>query len=370
MASVRLDAISKSFGTRAVVREMSVTIRDGECFTFLGPSGCGKTVVLRLIAGFERPDGGEIRIGETVVSSPARNVHLPPERRRIGVVFQDYAVWPHKTVHQNVVYPLAIQGAPRDQAKERASEAIAMVDLHGYEGRLPYQLSGGQQQRVALARALVSRPEIMLLDEPLSNLDANLREEMRFEIKALQKRTGVTILYVTHDQEVALALSDRVAIMDREGAIHQIGTPDEVYEQPADRFVFEFMGVCNFVPLEWREGRAYVAGSGSVLDAHVPEDRLDALRAGAVDAGCRPTDVQLVEPGAGTSGVVKRAVYLGAMMDYRVALGSTEIRVQEGIEQALHGHRPFGEGAAVGLRFLDVKWFARPQATGPHGAAP
>jgi iron(III) transport system ATP-binding protein len=370
MASVRLDALGKSFGTRAVVHDLSVSIRDGECFTFLGPSGCGKTVVLRLVAGFERPDGGEIRIGETVVSAPARGVHLPPERRRIGVVFQDYAVWPHKDVFQNVVYPLAIQRTPRDEARRRALEAIAMVDLQGYEERLPYQLSGGQQQRVALARALVSRPEIMLLDEPLSNLDANLREEMRFEIKALQKRTGVTILYVTHDQEVALAISDRIAIMDGSGALHQIGTPDEVYEQPADRFVFQFLGVCNFLPLEWRGGRACVAGGGPQLDA-VPADRLEALRAGAIVAGCRPDEVQLVEPGAGTPGVLVRAAYLGATMDYRIALGPTELRVQESVEQALHAHRPFREGDAVGLRFLDLKWFPAPEATAPpRGGTP
>src|SRR5512140_3151940 len=258
MASVRLDGVTKSFARREVVRDMSVTIRDGECFTFLGPSGCGKTVVLRLIAGFERPDRGVIRIGDTVVADPSRDVYLPPEQRRIGVVFQDYAVWPHKTVFENVVYPLQIQKIARAEAKQRADEAIALVNLDGYADRLPYQLSGGQQQRVALARALVSRPTIMLLDEPLSNPDANLREEMRFEIKALQKRTGVTILYVTHDQEVALAISDRVAIMDAAGAIHQIGSPGEVYESPADRFVFQFLGVCNFVPVESRQGRPHV----------------------------------------------------------------------------------------------------------------
>ena len=357
MASVRLAGVTKSFGRHEVVRDMSVTIRDGECFTFLGPSGCGKTVVLRLIAGFERPDRGVIRIGDTVVVDPAHGVYLPPERRRIGVVFQDYAVWPHMTVFENVVYPLQIQKIPRDEARKRADEAIALVNLDGSAERLPYQLSGGQQQRVALARALVSRPAIMLLDEPLSNLDANLREEMRFEIKSLQKRTGVTILYVTHDQEVALAISDRVAIMDATGAIHQIGTPGEVYETPADRFVFQFMGVCNFVPVESRDGRPHVLGSDAVLHVAIPTDRTDALRAGSVVAGCRPGDVRIVSPDAGTPGLLKRATYLGATMDYRVDVGATELRVQEDVRDALRRGQVLREGDTVGLEFLDLKWF-------------
>jgi iron(III) transport system ATP-binding protein len=362
MASVRLDGVTKSFARREVVRDMSVTIRDGECFTFLGPSGCGKTVVLRLIAGFERPDRGTIRIGDTVVADAARDLYLPPERRRIGVVFQDYAVWPHKTVFENVVYPLQIQRAPRDEAKRRADEAIALVNLEGYAERLPYQLSGGQQQRVALARALVSRPSIMLLDEPLSNLDANLREEMRFEIKTLQRRTGVTILYVTHDQEVALALSDRVAIMDAGGAIRQIGSPGEVFESPADRFVFQFLGVCNFVPLESRGGRPHVLGSDAIVDVPVPAEHADTLRAGGVIAGCRPGDVRIVAPDAGTRGLLRRATYLGATMDYRVDLGSTEIRVQEDVRDALRRGQALREGDPVGLEFLDLKWFAEGEA--------
>lgn len=209
MADIRLLNVTKSYGKHRVVEGFTIEIRDGECFTFLGPSGCGKTVVLRMIAGFEQPDEGEIFIGERLVSAPARRHYIPPEERRIGVVFQDYAVWPHKTVLENVIYPLTIQKVAKEEASERALKTIAMVNLGGLEHRMPFQLSGGQQQRVALARALVSRPDVMLLDEPLSNLDANLREEMRFEIKELQKNTGVTILYVTHDQEVALAISDR-----------------------------------------------------------------------------------------------------------------------------------------------------------------
>jgi len=358
MANVRLEKVSKSYGKHPVVRDLSITIRYGECFTFLGPSGCGKTVVLRMIAGFEQPDSGEIWIGDTLVSSPAHKMFLPPEKRRIGVVFQDYAVWPHKTVYENVVYPLAIQKIPKQNASERTLAAVAMVNLKGLEQRLPYQLSGGQQQRVALARALVSRPEIMLLDEPLSNLDANLREEMRFEIKALQKSTGVTILYVTHDQEVALAISDRVAIMDKAGVVRQIGAPDDIYEKPADSFVFKFMGVTNFIPLEFRNGRACAQGVDSVFDYPIPASQAEALRSGSLVAACRPHDVRIVQGETGFRGVLKRAVYLGSMIDYRIFAGQTEIRVQQDIVEALAEDRIFSEGETVNLQFLDLKWFA------------
>jgi iron(III) transport system ATP-binding protein len=369
MAGVRLENVSKSYGKYAVVRNLSITINDGECFTFLGPSGCGKTVVLRMIAGFEQPDSGEIWIGDTLVSCPSRKIFLPPEQRRIGVVFQDYAVWPHKTVFENVVYPLTIQKVPNNEASDRALKSVAMVNLGGLEKRLPFQLSGGQQQRVALARALVSHPGIMLLDEPLSNLDANLREEMRFEIKELQKNTGVTILYVTHDQEVALAISDRVAIMDKTGAIRQIGTPDEIYEQPADSFVFKFMGVSNFIPLEQRNGRACVQSSDVVLDYPIPEDKVEALRSGGIVAACRPNDVRIVKGGGGFHGLLKRAVYLGPHIDYRIVVGSTEIRAQQDIQEALAQNGIIKEGDVVGLQFLDLKWFSREEVAAGEGVA-
>ena len=357
MAGVRLENVSKAYGRHTVIRDLSFTIHDGECFTFLGPSGCGKTVVLRMIAGFEQPDSGEIRIGEQLVSCPAKKIFLPPEKRRIGVVFQDYAVWPHKTVYENVIYPLAIQKVPKEEAAARALKTVGMVNLGGLERRLPFQLSGGQQQRVALARALVSRPDIMLLDEPLSNLDANLREEMRFEIKDLQKTTGVTILYVTHDQEVALAISDRVAIMDQTGAIRQIGPPDDIYEKPADSFVFKFMGVSNFIPLECRNGMACVQGSDAVVDYPVPEAHAETLRTKGVMAACRPFDIRIVPDEAKCRGLLKRAVYLGSVMDYRIQVGATEIRVQQDIQEALAQERMFREGDVVGLQFLDLKWF-------------
>jgi iron(III) transport system ATP-binding protein len=358
MANVSLEKVGKTYDRHQVISDLSITIRDGECFTFLGPSGCGKTVILRLIAGFEHLTAGEIFIGDRLVSSVEKDVHIPPEARKIGVVFQDYAVWPHKTVYENVVYPLQMQKIPAAEAKERTMAAVEQVNLGSLENRLPFQLSGGQQQRVALARALVSRPEIMLLDEPLSNLDANLREEMRFEITALQKQTGVTILYVTHDQEVALAISDRIAIMDKMGRVRQVGPPDEIYENPADPFVFKFMGISNFIPLDWRDGRLFVGGSDSPLAYPVPADVLDRIRRHELIAGCRPYDIELThDDSSPTRGTIRRVIYLGSIIDYRVVLGMQEIRVQQDVRDAGQGGIPFRDGDPVGLNFLNLKWF-------------
>ena len=194
MDIIRVEDVSKSYGSRSILSGMSLTIKRGECFTLLGPSGCGKTVLLRLIAGFESPDAGKIYLDNTLVTDPAAQVEVPPENRGIGLVFQDYAVWPHMTVFDNVAYPLKIAKRPKDEIRTRVMEMVAIVGMKGLENRLPSELSGGQQQRVALARALVGKPALLLLDEPLSNLDANLREEMRFEIKELQRKLNVTVL--------------------------------------------------------------------------------------------------------------------------------------------------------------------------------
>ena len=355
MAEVRLLDVGKYFGHHRVYENLNLTIQDGECFTLLGPSGCGKTVTVRLIAGFEQPTSGDLFIGKTLVSSAAKRVHLPPESRKIGIVFQDYAVWPHKTAFENVVYPLTIQRIQKSEAAARAGRSLEQVALKGLENRLPYQLSGGQQQRVALARALVSRPEVMLLDEPLSNLDANLREEMRFEIKELQKDTGVTIFYVTHDQEIALAISDRVAIMDRDGRVRQVGSPDEIYEKPADAFVFKFMGLSNFIPVELKNSRVYIKGSDIALEnISVPEGKRDKQN---LVAGCRPSDINLSRDGMGTKGIVKRMVFLGSIIDYRIEMGGREIRVQQDTPEALSKNLVFSEGEMCSLKVHDLKWF-------------
>lgn len=353
MADIILKNVSKAYQKHQVLQDLSISVNDGECFTFLGPSGCGKTVILRLIAGFDRLDDGEILIGDQLVASAARKFALPPEMRKIGVVFQDYAVWPHKTVYENVYYPLFIQKIPKNDAHDRTMQAIRQVGLGDLEHRFPYQLSGGQQQRVALARALVCRPQVMLLDEPLSNLDANLREEMRFELKELQHNTGVTILYVTHDQEVALAISDRIAIMDRQGVIRQVGTPEQIYEQPSDRFIFRFMGVSNFIPVVLSDGQITVQDS----DQRLNDIALPARPYEQPVVGCRPMDIELNRQPTGIAGKIRRVALLGPIIDYHVDIGGHVVRVQQDTHEAVVRSLLFNEGDACHLTFSNIQWF-------------
>src|SRR5262245_5269972 len=238
---VDIRGVVKRFGTVTAVSAVDLTVADGELFTLLGPSGCGKTTLLRLLAGFYQPDEGTIRFGDRVVNG------LPPYERRIGMVFQNYALWPHMTVADNVCYGLRLRRLPSEEIARRLHEGLRKVNLVGFESRYPGQLSGGQQQRVALARALVLNPDILLLDEPLSNLDAKIRIQVRAEIRRLQQDLRITTVYVTHDQEEALSLSDRVAVM-KDGAVLQVGTPKELYERPRTRFVADFVGTNNLLP--------------------------------------------------------------------------------------------------------------------------
>ena len=268
MAGISIRGLSKSYGGDAglaAVSDLSLDIADGQFVTLLGPSGCGKTTTLRLIAGFIAPDAGTIHADGRLVSS--REQVVPPEERGMGMVFQNYAVWPHKTVFENVVFGLKVRGVAASEARARVKATLALVNLTGFEDRLPSELSGGQQQRVALARSLVVEPKILLLDEPLSNLDAKLRERMRSELKQLQRRTGITFVYVTHDQAEALALSDRIAVIHG-GRLQQFGTPQEVYARPASRVVADFMGLVNLVPatVETVEGAPRPAADAVGLD--------------------------------------------------------------------------------------------------------
>ena len=239
MSVITIDHVTKRFGKVEVLKDFSDEFRDGEFITLLGPSGCGKTTMLRMIAGFDRPTTGEIRIDGTVVSG--RDIFLPPEKRGIGMVFQSYAVWPHMNVYKNVAYPLKQKKLPKAEIQERTERILEAVHLAQYRDRMPAELSGGQQQRVALGRALVAEPSVLLLDEPLSNLDAKLREEMRFEIKELQQRMGITVVYVTHDQSEAMGMSDRVFVINA-GVVQQVGGPMEIYQNPANAFVADFVG--------------------------------------------------------------------------------------------------------------------------------
>lgn len=352
MEIIRVEGIGKSYGKHQVHQDLTLSIKRGECFTLLGPSGCGKTVLLRLIAGFETPDAGRISIANTVVTDPAAGIHIPPDRRGLGVVFQDYAVWPHMTVFDNVAYPLKILKWPKHELKDRVIEMLEMVGMSGLERRLPSELSGGQQQRVALARAVVANPSLMLLDEPLSNLDANLREEMRFEIKELQRKLNITVLYVTHDQEIALAIADRLAIMDAEGRIRQTGNPWEIFERPADSFVFNFMGIANFVPVR-RVGESYLVGEGEQLIPWEPPQG-DAPQ---WVAGFRPSDVQIAPQGTGLRGTIKRASFLGAMMHYLIEVDGAHLRTSIETHEALSKGLLFQEGESCVIRFRDLLWF-------------
>ena len=349
---IKVEGVSKSYAKHQVHQNLSLDIVRGECFTLLGPSGCGKTVLIRMIAGHEVPDEGKISIDNTVVTDSATGEYIPPERRGLGIVFQDYAVWPHMTVFENIAYPLKMEKRPKAEIDELVMRMIDIVGMKGLDKRLPSELSGGQQQRVALARALVADPSVMLLDEPLSNLDANLREEMRFEIKGLQEKFGITVLYVTHDQEVALALSDRIAIMDTNGAIRQIGTPYEIFEQPADLFVFKFMGIANFLHVTEKAGK-FCVGEG---DQVVPWDAPTGSAANWV-AGFRPSDVTISRDANGLKGKIRRANFLGATMDYMVEIDGETLRTELETHHAINNNLMFEEGEECYITFKALHWF-------------
>ena len=239
MTPLRLAELQKTYGSTPAVRGVSLDVQGGEVLGLLGPSGCGKTTVLKCMAGLEQPTGGEIWIGDRLVASSRESV--PPERRNIGMVFQSYALWPHKTVFANIAYPLEVRGRPREEVRRRVGEALEVVGLTGLDARYPSQLSGGQQQRVAIARSIVYEPQVLLFDEPLSNLDANTRLRVRGDLKRLLKRLGITAVYVTHDQTEAMAICDRIALMHG-GSLIQVGPPDELYARPKSLFVAELIG--------------------------------------------------------------------------------------------------------------------------------
>jgi iron(III) transport system ATP-binding protein len=322
--------VRRAFGNYAALKGIDLAIAPGEFIALLGPSGCGKTTTLRLIAGYIVPDHGTIETNGRILSSPAAVV--PPESRGMGMVFQNYAIWPHKTVFQNVVFGLKLRGVAANEARKKVADALAQVNLAGLENRYPNELSGGQQQRVALARSLVVEPDILLLDEPLSNLDAKLRERMRVELKELQRRTGITFVYVTHDQAEALALSDQIAVMNG-GCVQQFGTPFEVYSRPANRMVADFMGLVNLVRGTVRAmngaGGTVTLGGGLTLDVAMA----DGLHAGdAVDVSIRPENIHLASVSGAppaSIGKITNHVFLGNISEYYAALpGGPTLRVQ------------------------------------------
>ncbi len=314
---VQLNGITKRFGATRAIDDVSLTIEEGDFFTLLGPSGCGKTTLLRTIAGFHRPDSGEIRFGDRVINS------IPPHQRETGMVFQNYALFPHLSVFDNVAYGLRARRISRTETAGRVAEILKSVQLDGLEGRFPSQLSGGQQQRVALARALVISPQILLMDEPLSNLDAKLRVSMREEIRRIQKRMGITTIYVTHDQEEAMAVSDQIAILNR-GRLEQVGTPAGIYFRPASRFAAEFMGGSNILEFPVI---AYDAQTDEII-AGAGDQKIyfkgDNPTGRSITVSIRPEWIRVVPPsGRGDrnvlAGTVVSSTFLGSMVRYRVS---------------------------------------------------
>ena len=350
MAHVVLRNITKRFGQVVAVDDLSLEIPRGQCLSLLGPSGCGKTTTLRMLAGFEDLDEGEILVGDRVISSSLKRYYLPPEKRDFGMVFQAFAVWPHLSVFDNVAFPLQIRGLGRAEIREKATTALTYTGLLDVRDSYPNELSGGQKQRIALARSISFNPTVMLLDEPLSNLDPKMREVMRFEIKELQKRFNFTIIYVTHDQAEAMALSDRIVVMDVGAKVQQDDTPLNVYHHPANKFVFGFIGLSNFLQVEAADGAVCLAGAREAgpIGGERPPQALGATPTLA----CRPGEIELLRDG-GVRGVIARRTLLGDIIDYRVRVGPQEVRVQRSVRQPL-----FEEGAACGLRFTRLHWYA------------
>ena len=339
MIGIHIEQLSKFYGSVPALDAVNLQIEPGEIFFLLGPSGCGKTTLLRCLAGFCLPDGGTIRFGDDDVT------RLPAHRRRTGMVFQNYALWPHKTVAENVAFGLEELGTGREEACRRVVEVLSAVRMEGFAARGIHELSGGQQQRVALARALVVRPRCLLLDEPLSNLDAKLRLEMRTEIRRICKEAGLTAVYVTHDQKEALSIADRIAVLDN-GRICQVGTPDAIYRRPVSRFVADFVGETNFMEAEVvtsSDGRLVATAGASRFGA---EDATQKFRPGdRVTLSIRPEAWRFSNEAASgatntVSARIEEAVYLGEMAQYRVAteIAGVSLKVYEMNPRKVAGH--------------------------------
>ncbi len=353
-----LKDVVKRFASRGGVGEVtavdgvSLDIRQGQLVTLLGPSGCGKTTTLRLIAGFEFPTAGQILLDGRAIND------LPPHRRDMSMVFQSYAIFPHLNVFENIAYGLNVQHRSLEEVKRRVARVMELVELTGYENRQPNQLSGGQQQRVALARALVMEPKVLLMDEPLSNLDAKLREQMRTEIRRIQQRLGITSVYVTHDQVEAMTLSDLVVVMNQ-GKIEQAGPPAEVYRRPATRFVAGFIGRANFIPATVKDRRNGLLVVHA-LDAHltVPAPEAPLTPGQAVTLVIRPEMVAVDAATPQAQGIVRRSAYLGNVIEYDLEIAGQLLTVAEHDPRHAQVHP---EGAMVPVRLLEDVLYVLPE---------
>lgn len=308
--AIQVDHVVKKYGEVTIIPDLSVDIKNGEFFTLLGPSGCGKTTLLRMIAGFNSIEDGEIKFGDQVINA------IPAHKRNIGMVFQNYAIFPHLTVRQNIEYGLKLRKVKKEEMKKKVDDILKVVQIEAYQDRLPERLSGGQQQRVALARAIVIHPNVLLMDEPLSNLDAKLRIEMRGAIREVQKEVGITTVYVTHDQEEALAISDRIAVM-KEGVIHQIGEPESIYTRPYNVFVSTFIGHSNLfagtIKKEGEDVRVVFSNGYEMIVQHLVEEVRDGEE---VTISVRPEEFRIGEEGI--EAVIKGRTFLGKYVNYEI----------------------------------------------------
>lgn len=351
MDQVVLRNVTKRFTTKTLgdivaVDNFNLSVHEGECFSFLGPSGCGKSTTLRMIAGFEDLTEGEIELCGRLVSSKKKNLYIPPEERGLGMVFQAFAVWPHMNVFENVAFPLRLQKLSKFEIDKRVKEALHHTSLTGLEEVYPSDLSGGQQQRIALARAIVTNPKVMLLDEPLSNLDPKLRETMRFEIKALQRKFNFTIIFVTHDQSEAMAISDRMMVCDM-GKIMQIDTPENLYNKPCNRFVHNFLGESTFINVTLKDGKVYPEGHfEQPLDLIIPEDAEENMV-----VATRPNEISLTAGGPGFVTHIEKRIFLTDRTEYLVPVGDQMVKIQT-------PHRiTFREGEMCSVNFTEPMWY-------------
>ena len=336
---------TRTMGTVTAVDDFNLEIKEGECFSFLGPSGCGKTTTLRMIAGFEDLSDGEIELCGRPVSIKAKNLYVPPEERDLGMVFQAFAVWPHMNIFDNVAFPLKIRKVAKREIEARVKEALKHCSLDGLEKLYPAELSGGQQQRIALARAIVTNPKVMLLDEPLSNLDPKLRETMRFEIKELQRQFGFTIIFVTHDQSEAMAISDRMMVCDM-GKIMQIDTPENLYRKPNSRFVHNFLGESTFINVELKDGKVFPKGDYSqAINLPIPENAGQEMV-----IATRPNAIRLTKDSGFMTKIEKR-IFLTDKTEYLVAVGEQLVKIQT-------PHRVvFAPGESCGIEISSPGWY-------------
>lgn len=350
--NIKIDNAVKIFGDQTVISDLSLQIQDREFFTLLGPSGCGKTTLLRMIAGFNSIEGGDFYFNNKKIND------MDPSQRNIGMVFQNYAIFPHYSVRQNVEFGLKNRKLTKDVIRSETDKFLKLMQIYDYRDRKPEQLSGGQQQRVALARALVIKPDVLLMDEPLSNLDAKLRLEMRQVIRDIQREVGITTVYVTHDQEEAMAISDRIAVM-HDGVIQHIGTPQEIYHRPSNTFVATFIGRTNFISARYLASEKQLR----IGDARHDFDRVDLRSDGNVTLSIRPEDLSIQKDGEGKlTGTIKDSVFLGLNTHQVVELSHNKQIIEVISESSFENKFSVGENVSLSINYAKINIFSEDNA--------